>query len=643
MYKIMFLVFLLISSYSFGEMEDETKYPYFELQEKIYEHHLIFDLKRWDSNVLFDAFITQLDPYKTIFNKENLSEISHLRFYFNNILINSKIRNSTLKPLYQFYKKNIGLFHIKLKQEISNINKTYLESNDILFDITPEFYTKDSKEQYQRIKDFVYFLIIDKAIVGDFEIVKNETLLQYKNNLDVMGYDEFNFLLLDTIARQMDPHSSYFSPIDQSTFMFNFSGILKAGIGVKFTYDLMGQPKISTIIEGGPIFQDGTLKVDDVLTGYSYDGEQFTPFSGLSEYNILKAFSGEVGDKIYISYQRSGHTKVMSVILQEINANKNQDDRLTYEELSHNNKNYGYIKIPLFYDDFSNDNDTVDVSGDVSDILSANGHNIDGLIIDLRNNGGGSLNASLKLLELFLDKAVLLQVKHYSGEPTLFNSRGSKKIFKKPLIVYINGASASASEIFAGVIQDNNRGVIIGMPSYGKGTIQSVMDLSIGQIKLTTAQFFLPSGRSTQEKGIIPDILFPIRYPQDVYGELSNSNHIKYSELPSLIKDKDRNAISEVIASQNKKLKKHGFLHLEKYYETLNNFTAINSKIPLNLNLREEELDHYYKSQIININNYLKIHNEKLITNKEELIEKGVDIDISEYFNETAFSIFEEL
>jgi carboxyl-terminal processing protease len=641
MYKIIFLFFLSLSPFSFGEEENKTKYPYYELQNKIYGYHLSFDESRWDSNVLFDAFIEKLDPYKTIFNRDNLSDISELRFYFNNILISPKIRNSTLIPLYNFYKQNFEHFHSNIKKEVSNISEEYLNSNDILFELKPEYYSKDKEEQNQRIKDFVYFLIIDQVIDSNIETAKKETLLEYTNSNYFLDYDEFNFLLLDTITNLMDPHSSYFSPIEKSNFMLAFSGTLKAGVGVRFTYNLIGQPKISNILEGGPIFNDGILKVDDVLTGFSYNGEKFTPFSGLSEYNIFKAFRGEVGDKMYIAYQRNGKTNITSVILQEINTNKKQDERLTYKELSHNNKKYGYIKIPLFYDDFSNDTDKVDVSFDINDILSSKGSNIDGLIIDLRNNGGGSLNASLKLLELFLEKSVLLQVKHYIGEPTLFKSKGSSKIFKKPLIVYINGKSASASEIFAGVIQDNKRGIIIGMPSYGKGTIQSVIDLEVGQVNLTTAQFFLPSGRSTQVKGIVPDILFPIRYPQYIYGETSMINHMEYSETTNLIKKSDIDYLSEITISQNEKIKKYGFIHLERYYKRLNNFTNIKRKVPLNITLRKEELNHYYKNQIINVNNYLKINDKKLIKNKNDLIE--IDIDISEHFNETAFSIFDKL
>jgi carboxyl-terminal processing protease len=641
MYKIIFLFFLSLSPFSFGEEENETKYPYYELQDKIYGHHLSFDQSRWNSNVLFDAFIANLDPYKTIFNTENLSDISELRFYFNNILISPKIRNSTLRPLYKFYKQNFDHFHSNIKREISNVSEDYLNSNDTLFELKPEVYSEDTSEQNQRIKDFVYFLIIDKVIDSNIETAKKETLLEYTSSSYFLDYDEFNFLLLDTIANLMDPHSSYFSPIETSHFMLAFSGKLKAGVGVRFTYNLSGQPKISNILEGGPISNDGILKVDDVLTGFSYNGEKFTPFSGLSEYNIFKAFRGEVGDKMYISYQRNGNTNITSVILQEINTNQNQDERLTYKELSHNNKKYGYIKIPLFYDDFSNDTDKVDVSFDVNDILSSKGSNIDGLIIDLRDNGGGSLNASLKLLELFLDKSVLLQVKHYIGEPTLFKSKDSSKIFQKPLIVYINGKSASASEIFAGAIQDNKRGIIIGMPSYGKGTIQSVIDLEVGQVKLTTAQFFLPSGRSTQVKGIVPDILFPIRYPQDIYGEISHINHIKYAETKNLIKNTDIDSLPKIITSQNEKIKKHGFIHLEKYYKRVNNFTNINRKVPLNITLRKEELSHYYKKQIINVNNYLKANNKKLIKNKNDLID--IDLDLSENFNETAFSIFDKL
>lgn len=639
MYKHLLVILLVLSFSSFAK-EEPTKYPYLELQQVIYQYHLNFNPHKWESINLFDSFFKKLDPYKIVFNEEELSDISHLRLHFYGVILDDDIRNKTLTPVYEHYKKANKKFLDTIKEEIKNIDIEYFKNNSVLFEIKPENYPFNYNKQRQRIKNFLYNSIINEVIdKRPINEIKEELLSYYNRIPEAMDYNEFNFLLLDVIAEAMDPHSTFFSPIEQQNFKLDFQGVLNGGLGISFDYDKLGQPKIAKIVENGPVYKEGTLKVGDIITGYSDDGENFTLFKGLSENKIIRAFRGEVGKKVYLSFTSRGKTGVANITREVVEFKQKQADRLEFKKIKNEESTLGYIKIPLFYDNFSKE-DEFDVSSDVADLLSKN-KNIDGLIIDLRSNGGGSLNAALKLLDLFLSEKILLQVKYFQGKPNILQSDKNPNIFDKPLIVYIDGLSASASEIFAGVIQDYGRGIIIGSPSYGKGTVQSIFDLNLGQIKVTTAQFFLPSGRSTQEKGITPDIIFPTQYPTSIFGEVSMNEHIPYAESFNLLKEEYQT--QKKINKFNIDLSSKGLDHLQSYYNLINKFEYGIKKVPLNLILREEELEHFYQSEIAILNKYFKANNLPIIKNKVELLERGVNINLDDQLNSVAFKVFKFL
>lgn len=640
MYNFVFLLFMFFSPLLFaGDNIPDEEFPYFELQNKIFQYHIKFNIERWESENIFDSFISKIDPYKIIFSKDSLSDVSSLRSNFNNLLIDEKVRTKILKPLFDFYIQENNNFLKTIKTIISDIELAQLHTSTDLFDVSPKLYTDNENSRQSRVQSFILSLIIDDIINNkDFKEIKKDLLNEYIKIPKMIDYREFNFLLLETLSNQMDPHSSYLSPIEQSQFNLEFSGVLKAGVGIRFSYDKLGQPLIEDIVEGGPAHKEGKLKKGDVLTGYSDDGENFKPFSGLSENNILRAFVGEIGEKIYISYIRNSTTSISEMYRESVDFKKDRGDRLEYKTLIDGDLNYGYIKIPLFYDNFLDNEESLDVSKDVENIIKEHSKSIDGLIIDLRNNGGGSLNAALRLLDIFISDDVLLQVSNYNGKPKILKSENDTRIFTKPLIVYINGFSASASEIFAGTIQDYGRGVIIGMPTHGKGTIQSVINLPLGQLKITTSKFFLPSGKSTQEKGVTPDILLPIQFPQDLFGERSIKNHIEYSEVDNIISKNDMQiTLNSIIKEANDFHKSHGFKYLRKYYNLANTFKHSNAKIPLNIELRKEELTHYYNNQLTNLNMFYKSNKKPLIKDKEELLSGEYSVDISSYFHDTAF------
>jgi carboxyl-terminal processing protease len=638
MYKFYFLFCLIFIQSTYSEELNDTKYPYYEFQEIIYKEHIAPEnIFKWNSKDLFNAFLNKLDPYKVKFSQSDINSIKFVKENFQELLINQDKRKKILNPLYNLYILNNKIFKNNM---IKHINKISIEdfNDNTEFQAETDNYPPNSITLHKRQFNFTKLMMLD-SILEDmkFAKIKENFIAHYKHQMPSFTYDEFNYLLLDVMATQMDQHSSFFSPVQEQSFMLNFKGKLKAGLGLIFGYDTLGQPKITEVVEDGPAFLEGSLQKDDILTGFSDDGEHFINFKGLSQHNILDLLRGDIGESLFLSYLHREKTKVVKLFRDEV-AFKEQDNReLQYKEIKRSDKVFGYITAPLFYDDFNADSeseDKEDISTDFTDLLDLHRDSIDGLVIDLRNNGGGSLSACLSLLEQFLSKDLLLQIRTPHSQPTAVLADENPNIFKKPLVVLINGNSASASEIFAGTIQEYGRGIIIGEPSYGKGTVQTILSLPLGQVKVTTSQFYLPSGKSTQEKGVVPDLLMPIEYPQKLFGEKSLTNYIPYSEYIPTQPHNVMNAdiMDKLIKNHQKNYIDKGLKFLDLYYSLKNDYQYTITETPLNLEYRKEQLSNYYKKQLVNINGYFSANDMPLIKNTTELLIRDPEVNMSDIY-----------
>jgi carboxyl-terminal processing protease len=313
------------------------------------------------------------------------------------------------------------------------------------------------------------------------------------------------------------------------------------GIGAQLTTE-DDYTVVHSIIPGGPAFKDGRLKAEDKIVGVAQgeDGE------------MVDVIGWKINDVIQLIRGKKGTVVRLNVLSKDdgINALPHEikivRDKVKLEEQSaksdvinidENNVNFklGVITIPSFYIDFEakqkGDPNYKSTTRDVRKILSDfKKENIDGVIIDLRNNGGGSLEEAIKLSGLFIKEGPVVQVKNTNNVIEVDKDPDPNIIYSGPLAVMVNRYSASASEIFSAAIQDYDRGVIVGEQTYGKGTVQNMVDLNrfipindkrLGQIKLTIAKFYRISGGSTQDKGVIPDITFPSDYDPSKYGESS--------------------------------------------------------------------------------------------------------------------------
>jgi carboxyl-terminal processing protease len=328
--------------------------------------------------------------------------------------------------------------------------------------------------------------------------------------------DKFNIFVND-ITTTMDPHSEFFPPVDKRYFDEEMSGRF-FGIGASLQYD-DGNIKVSTILTGSPAWKSGELQPGDVIVKVAQGKEDPVDLTGFVVTDAVKLIRGKKGTEVKLTVKKQdGTLKIVSLIRDEIV----QDETFARSAIVKNGTSkIGYIFLPEFYADFDHPNGSrcyIDVAKEVTKLKE---EKVDGIVIDLRNNGGGSLYDVVQMAGLFIDEGPIVQVKDRDNKASVLRDKDHSVLYSGPLAVMVNEFSASASEIFAAAIQDYNRGVIIGSTStYGKGTVQrnigldpetgfSMSNSDLGTVKLTLQKFYRINGGSTQLKGVYSDIVLP--------------------------------------------------------------------------------------------------------------------------------------
>jgi len=328
--------------------------------------------------------------------------------------------------------------------------------------------------------------------------------------------DKFN-MFVNAITTTMDPHTEFFPPVDKRYFDEEMSGRFY-GIGASLQYD-DGNIKIASVLTGSPAFKSGEIQAGDVIQKVAQGKEEPTDLTGYSVTDAVKVIRGKKGTEVRLTVKKlDGTIKTISLIRDEIV----QDETFARSAIvKEGGSKIGYIFLPEFYADFDQPNGArsyVDVAKEVTKLKE---QKVDGIVIDLRNNGGGSLYDVVQMAGLFIDEGPIVQVKDRDNKPSVLKDKDRNVLYSGPLAVMVNEFSASASEIFAAAIQDYNRGVIIGSTStYGKGTVQrnigldpetgfSMSNSDLGTIKLTLQKFYRINGGSTQLRGVYSDIVLP--------------------------------------------------------------------------------------------------------------------------------------
>ena len=495
------------------------------------------------SSNLLDNYLKSLDPSRVYFYQKDIKEFEALRYKLDDQINNNKV--------------DAGYFiYNRLQQRILervNYSIERLESdNKFDFTLNEKYETKREKTAWvttekemdnlwrKRLKSSILNLTLEDQTNQEarLKLVKRYTN-QLKRVEQTNSEDVFQ-AYVNNITQLYDPHTAYFSPRNSENFKINMSLSLQ-GIGAvlqsedEFT-------KIVRLIPSGPADKTGKLKANDKIVGVG-QGKNGTveDIIGWRLDDVVQKIRGKKGTIVKLqvvdSDSKSLERKTILITRDKVKLEEQSAQKKIIKSTV-DGKEYkvGVIDIPTFYIDFAasqrGDKNYKSVTRDVKKLINElKKEDIDGLLIDLRNNGGGALPEANDLAGLFMRIGATVQIKYSNGSVGPLYDRDPNITYTGPLGVIVNRQSASASEIFAGAIQDHHRGIIIGSQTFGKGTVQTLSPLKHGRLKLTHAKFYRISGESTQNKGVMPDIVLPGLFDNSEFGESTLDNALPWDTV----------------------------------------------------------------------------------------------------------------
>jgi carboxyl-terminal processing protease len=491
------------------------------------------------SSTVFDSYIDALDGSKLYFLKDDIDQLSAYRYTLDNSLADGSVEPGF--EIYNLYYKRIlerMIYAIdRVENHIPEMDFTIDES--IMIDREDAPYAASIEELDElwrrRIKNSVLSL---KLTGDDNEEIKEKLSKRYRNQLSQISKTNDKDIFqtyMATVATAVDPHTSYFSPRDSENFNMGLSLSLQ-GIGAQLTTE-EEYTKVAELIKGGPAERGKELQAGDriISIGQGVDGE-LQDVVGMRLDDVVAQIRGEKGtvvrlNVIPVDAVGESAATVVSITRDTVKL-EDQSAKKEVIELSYNGDSYkiGIIDLPTFYFDFEaasrGDADYKSSTRDVRVLLDElKEEGVDAVVVDLRNNGGGSLSEANQLVGLFIETGATVQIRYSglrNGFTRSFGDNDPDVAYTGPLAVLVNRTSASASEIFAGAIQDYQRGIVLGGQTFGKGTVQEIIPMDYGQVKLTRSKFYRISGESTQHRGVIPDIAFPDIY--DAYEDIGESS-----------------------------------------------------------------------------------------------------------------------
>lgn len=511
------------------------------------------------SKGIYKDYLTALDPSKRFFMQSDIDEFAKFETQ-----LDDQIKNKDLS----FF----DLTYNRLMQRIEESKKYYKIILDKPFDykVDEEFNTDYEKLPYannptdlhekwrKQIKLSTLSSLTDKQKlendklkadanykVKTFEELEKETresTLKSLNEsfgfMDDLNRDDWFSVYINSIASRFDPHTSYFAPEEKERFDVSMSGKLE-GIGARLQKK-NDFTEITELISGGPAWRGKELEPGDVVLKVAQGKSDPVDVVGMRLDDVVKKIKGPKGTEVRLTVKKAdGTIKVITLIRDEIEI---EETYLKSSIVEKNGLKYGVIYLPKFYIDFENQ-DSRDAGKDMAievDRLKKEG--VKGIILDVRDDGGGSLKTVVDIAGLFIEQGPIVQIKSAAGKKEVLYDRDKKIQWDGPLVIMVNSFSASASEILAAAIQDYKRGVIIGSKqTYGKGTVQNVIDLNqfvrknsmgdLGALKTTTQKFYRINGGSTQLEGVSSDVVMPDRYSYAKMGERDVDNAMPWDKI----------------------------------------------------------------------------------------------------------------
>ena len=502
------------------------------------------------SAIIYDSYLKLLDPSRSYFLASDIAEFDKWKFQFDDFL-----KSGDLNPGFTIYKRYLDRVKSRLDFALGELNKG-VDSFDFTTKETLQIDRKDApwlKTEAElndlwrkRLKDEVLRL----KIAGK-EPSKIQELLtkRYKNQLsrlDQTRSEDIFQAYINTFAMSYDPHTNYLSPDNAENFDINMSLSLE-GIGAVLQSD-NDQVKIVRLVPAGPADKTKQVAPADKIIGVAQGDKEMVDVIGWRLDEVVKLIRGPKGSVVRLEVIPASNapndqtSKIVSITREAVKLEE-QAAKKSILNLKQDGKNYklGVIEIPAFYLDFkafrAGDPNYKSTTRDVKKLLTElQKEKVDGVIIDLRNNGGGSLQEATELTSLFIDKGPTVLVRNADGKVDVLEDENPGAFYKGPMALLVNRLSASASEIFAGAMQDYHRALIVGGQTFGKGTVQTIQPLNHGELKLTLAKFYRVSGQSTQHQGVLPDVAFPSIIDTKEIGESALPEAMPWDTIRPAIK-----------------------------------------------------------------------------------------------------------
>ena len=516
--------------------------------DQVQSNHLVrnIPLDNEASSKIFDKFLESLDARKNFLLASDIEEFELVRYQLDDDLKRGRLNNA-FAIINRVQKRKDDRYEWTIERLKQGITSFDLKTNgEIPIDPDLQDWAADIDESDQRWEDnLVDSIIRMKLNDQDLEQIQDVLTKRYTNrrnrNRQYTSEEAFS-TFVNSFTEIFDPHTVYFSPRSAEDFHMNMRMSLE-GIGA-----LLGTEdeyvKVLEIVPGGPAEQDGQLQPGNLIlaVGQGEDGPLIDVI-GRRLNDVVDLIRGPKGSVVHLevvkSISSSGENKIIKLVRDNIKLEETKAKKKRFS-LNQDGADYniGVIELPRMYADLqgerNNTGDYASASRDVARLVNElKAEEIDALIVDLRNNGGGSLPEAHRMVGLFIDKGPTVQVKGLGKNREVMRDSRGGMIFDGPLAVLVNRTSASASEIFAGAIQDYGRGFVLGTQTFGKGSVQTIMNLNHGQLKITQAMYYRVTGKSTQNGGVTPDITFPSLLDTERIGEGSHENALELATIPA--------------------------------------------------------------------------------------------------------------
>lgn len=512
------------------------------------------------SKKVYAKYLDGIDPTKRFFLQSDIDEFSKYETQIDDMIKNKDLTffNLTNSRLLQRMEESRTIYKDILEEPFDfNANESinvdyeklpYVKSKRELTDrwrkqlklqALSSITDKQTLEEDKKAKDVAYQVKSFDEIEKEVRENSLKSLNEYFDFIqDELDRNDWFSIFLNSIVERFDPHTFYFSPEDKEKFDVSMSGTFQ-GIGARLQKK-NDAVEVSELISGGPAWRGKELEAGDLILKVGQGKEEPIDVAGMRLDDVVKKIKGPKGTEVRLTVKKvDGSLKVISIIRDEVETEETFAKSSVVEK---DGKKFGIIYLPKFYISFENKQNR-DAFKDVAiEIERLKEQNVDGIVMDLRDNGGGSLETVVKMVGLFIPEGPVVQVKAPGRSPEILPDPDKKVQYDGPLVVMINNFSASASEIFAAAIQDYKRGIVVGSKhSYGKGTVQNVIDLNqfvrgssygdLGALKTTIQKFYRINGGSTQREGVQSDIVFPDRFAYLDMGERDEESALPWDKI----------------------------------------------------------------------------------------------------------------